>query len=123
MKIDPQTFDLFTDSGQFLKTLFCPRRKRWEEMTPMDSQSRFCESCSRNVHDTAALSDRELQHLLHREPEACLSISITQDNCTVLPRSMHNRVGTGIEPAQTRQINYNHSKNTYQYELNNRHPH
>jgi hypothetical protein len=101
MKIDPQTFDLFTDSGEYLKTLFCPRKMRWEEMKPTDSKSRMCESCSRNVYDTATLKDSDLQQLLQREPEACLSISITQDNCTVLPRRIQNKHMDGsAKPAQ-----------------------
>jgi hypothetical protein len=92
MKIDPQTYDLFTDSGHHLKTLHCPLRKRWKDMSLVGGQARLCDSCARTVYDTAGLNDPEIQNLLHREPESCLAISITQDNYTILPRSMQNRL-------------------------------
>ena len=91
MKINPRTAELFTDSGQFLKTLFCPLQKSWGEMTPVGQGSRVCDSCYREVHDTSAMSDDELLCLIAKDPEACLTVSPTQENCTVLPGAMQNK--------------------------------
>ena len=91
MKINPKTFDLFTDSGQFLKTLNCPIRKRWNEMRAMGSDSFLCDSCHREIHDTSHLSDEELRLLLTRDPQACLMVSPAQENCTVLPKGTQDK--------------------------------
>lgn len=85
MKIDLRTAALYTDSGQYLKTLHCPLQQSWEAMAPAAPGSRQCHACSRPVHDTSILRDDELQTLLVRDPGACLMVSPTQANCTVIP--------------------------------------
>ena len=88
MKIDLQASSLYTDAGKFLKKLHCPLDKSWDELKPLESGSRMCSSCSRVVHKTASMTDEELESLLAKDPEACLMISLTQANCTVLPHGM-----------------------------------
>ena len=85
MKIDPSDDSLYTDSGEFLKTLHCPFSKRWELMKPDNPGVRTCDTCSRRVHDTSPMTDAELIALLHHDPEACLMVSPLQKNCTVVP--------------------------------------
>lgn len=85
MKINPKTLDLYTDSGEFLKQLYCPLKKSWGEMEPMTPTARMCDSCSRVVHDTSLYSDEELVSLMAKEPGACLKVTPVQENCTVLP--------------------------------------
>ena len=88
MKIDPTTSSLFTDAGDLLKTLHCPLNKSWGEMSPVDNGSKICDSCSRKVFDTANLSDNDIVLLLINDPDACLKVSPTQANYSVLPVSM-----------------------------------
>ncbi|MFM2295538.1 MAG: hypothetical protein RLZZ350_1951 [Verrucomicrobiota bacterium] len=86
MIIDLKTGDLFSDSGRFLKRLHCPKNAAWDSMT--DSvlpDARICQVCTRLVHDTAAMTEDDVAQLLERNPAACLKISLTQTNCTVLP--------------------------------------
>lgn len=90
MQIDPTTADLYTDTGQFLKRLCCPRYVLWEEMAPITPGSRECRECSKPVHDTSLMTDQDLVRLLERDSSACLMISPTQDNCTVIPAGMRN---------------------------------
>jgi hypothetical protein len=86
MQIDPVTGRLFTDSGRFLKKLRCPRQKTWNSLHPTDIPgTRHCAECSNSVHDTAAMTDRDLVDLLEANPRACLKVSYTQANCTVRP--------------------------------------
>ena len=72
MRIELRTASVFTDSGQFLKTLNCPLRTSWSVMTPGEHGSQICDSCSHEVHDTSTMSDDELLLLLSRDPSAYL---------------------------------------------------
>jgi len=89
MQIDPHTSNLYTDSGQFLKTLRCPLPVKWETMTPLEEGRRICDGCSRSVHDTSILSDDDLIALLQADPHACLLVSPMQTNCTVVPTDLY----------------------------------
>lgn len=91
MKIDPQMADLFTDSGEFLKTLHCPLEKQWEALVKVSDRTRLCKSCCRPVYDTVSMTDEDLKILLAGTPDACLAISPTQGNCTVIPKSIQKR--------------------------------
>lgn len=93
MKIDLESSSLFMDSGEFLKALYCPLAMSWNAMPPTDRGSRICDSCSREVHDTSSMTDDELQNLLSVDPRACLMVSPTQANCTVIPRMQNKSVG------------------------------
>lgn len=87
MEIDLQTGNLFTDEGEFLKTLSCPLNKKWNDLDGSHDKSvRPCDSCSRMVHDTAGMTDHDIVILLEKDPDTCLAISADQGNCTVLPR-------------------------------------
>ncbi len=87
MKIDLDSGQLFTDGGEFLKVLHCPISTRGGELIERDERSRLCVECCRPVYDTAKMSDEDVSSLLSGNPDACLAISPTQTNCTVLPRS------------------------------------
>lgn len=92
MKIDPTDSSLYTDSGQFLKTLACPYGKSWDAMNATSQGRRICDTCSRVVHDTSSLSDNDLLSLLEHDPGACLMVSPRQSNCTLIPRAMQGRL-------------------------------
>ena len=84
MKFDLHNDSLFTDSGEFIKKLHCPLVKSWDEMHPGQGNSRTCDACSCEVYDTSQFSDRELLLLMSRNPNACLMVSPTQENLTVV---------------------------------------
>jgi hypothetical protein len=87
MKIDATDFSLYTDSGKFLKKLDCPIGKTWQELKPSGSGARVCDTCSRQVHDTAGMSDEELVTILEVDPGSCLKVSSAQRNCEVMRSS------------------------------------
>ncbi len=89
MKIDATDLSLYTDTGKFLKKLNCPLGKRWEELKPSETGSRVCDTCYRQVHDTAGMSDEELVGLLKDDPGACLKVSSAQGNCEVIRSRPH----------------------------------
>ena len=86
MMIDVKTGNLFTDTESFLKRLHCPKHADWDSMAESGLPDvKVCRECARVVHDTSAMTDDDLVQLLERNPAACLKISLTQSNCTVLP--------------------------------------
>jgi hypothetical protein len=86
MRIDLSNGDVFTDTGKFLKRLHCPKAAAWDKMAAAAlPDARECGECSHLVYDTAGMTDEALERLLAHHPNACLKISLTQTNCTVLP--------------------------------------
>jgi hypothetical protein len=86
MKFDPDTKELFTDTGTLIKVLHCPLRKRWEQLNEAaSSPHRTCSECEREVLDTAAMSESEVLSALRADPSTCLCVSACQENVTILP--------------------------------------
>ena len=84
MKYNPLTKTLFTNDGEILKKLYCPRFKQWEELAQSNVvASRHCDHCEKSVLDTSNLSDLELRRLVDHAPDACLKVDLNQDNITV----------------------------------------
>lgn len=88
MKIDPTNAALYTDAGDFLKFLGCPLQKKWDSLAIDKPGARHCDACARTVHDTAQLTDADLQRMIANEPEICLKVSPQQSNCTIIPRAL-----------------------------------
>lgn len=87
MKFDPETKELFTDSGEFIKVLHCPRKMRWEQLAISEvSPHRTCEACDHPVFDTAAMSDEDVLATVRADPSTCLCIRASQENVTLIPR-------------------------------------
>ena len=84
MKINPSNKELYTDSGAFLKRLHCPISAKWKDMRENGSNTRICSNCDKTIHDTAYLTDLELDHLLANDPEACLKVNLNQDNVKIV---------------------------------------
>ena len=91
MKIDPTTLSLFTDSGQFLKDLNCPENKNWHDLNLNADGSRPCDTCLRNVYDTSQLTDQQVLEMVNKDPDTCLAVSPTQNNCTIVPQALQGK--------------------------------
>ena len=91
MKIDPTTGSLFTDSGQFLKVLECPENQNWHDLNIKADGSRPCDTCSRNVYDTSQLTDQQVLEMVNKDPDICLAVSPTQNNCTIVPQALQGK--------------------------------
>lgn len=84
MKINPTTKEIFSDSGLFLKRLHCPARLMWKDMMENGSNTRACSHCYKTIYDTEHISDKEIKHLLIKDPKACLKVSLNQDNVIIV---------------------------------------
>lgn len=84
MRFNPLTKRLFTDEGKLLKQLHCPYRQDWHTLTVGENAgSRRCTLCDHQIMDTALMDEPGVQKLLEENPDACLKVSLEQDNITV----------------------------------------
>lgn len=79
MKINPTTKETFSNAGVFLKRLHCPASVMWKDMTENESNTIACSQCDKTIYDTEHLSDAEIEHLLAKDPQASLKVSLNQD--------------------------------------------
>jgi len=84
LKLNPSNKELYTDSGRFLKRLHCPISAKWKDMRVNGTNTRLCSVCDKTIHDTEHLSDAEIEHLLTQDPQACLKVSLNQDNVKIV---------------------------------------
>lgn len=96
---NPLTKELFTDDGTYIKQLFCPLRKQWNDLetkgyegsdTAILLKGKTCKECEKTVYDTSLLNENELQELFKNDPQTCLKIDINQPNLT-LTHNTHER--------------------------------
>ena len=81
MKLNLNTSALYSDSGIFLKTMHCPKQVSWETMSgEQGKQSRQCLACDNTVYDTSLMSESEIIALFANNPNACVKVSLNQDN-------------------------------------------
>lgn len=91
MLYNPISKQLFSDSGSFIKQLYCPLQRRWEELEtgqndsdharlPIPLKGRLCKSCSKAVIDSNLIKENELIDLIKNDPHICIKIDLNQEN-------------------------------------------
>ncbi len=84
MQYNPLTQELYSDDGTFLKKLYCPLSKQWEELIVLSNiDSKLCKQCNKAVYDTSKMDDSQLQELIFTTPQACLKVDLNQNNLTL----------------------------------------
>ena len=53
-------------------------------MSENGSNTRMCSGCEKTIHDTEHLSDDKIEHLLVKDPQACLKVGLNQDNVKIV---------------------------------------
>lgn len=84
MKFNPLTKTIYTDSGEFVKTMNCPYKVRWDKLEANASTTRKCTNCDHSILDTAALTDEDLLHIVRQHPGTCLKIDLNQHNLNII---------------------------------------
>ena len=75
MKYNLTTKEIFTNDGQFIKKMNCPKKADWDTMDKTDNGlKRMCTICNKSVIDTEFLSDDEVLYLAEKDPNICLRI-------------------------------------------------
>lgn len=92
LKYNPQTGELFTDDGTFLKRLHCPFSKNWEDLIQSDLlKGRLCDQCQRTVLDTSLFEDEVLRQVITSDPQTCLKVDLNQSNLTITYQTHANK--------------------------------
>jgi len=84
---DEKTSSLFAPDGTFLKRLFCPKAKKWNQLInePGEDRWRGCQDCGEKVFDLDGLSvDIAIDLLQRKWSKACVHVSEKSENVIFL---------------------------------------
>ena len=84
---DEKTSTLYAPDGTFLKKLFCPKAKQWNQLLvePNETRWRGCKECKEKVFDLDGVSvQAAMDLLLNRWSNACVHVSEISTNVIFL---------------------------------------
>ena len=84
MKFNPLTKEVYTDKGEFVKTMNCPYKMIWDKLEPANSSMRKCSNCDYLIIDTAVLTDDDILKIVRQNSDTCLKIDLNQHNIKIL---------------------------------------
>ena len=68
--------ELYDHSGNWLKTIACPKKVRLEELEVKSLGSFLCNFCEHTVYNSDLMSEDQIVRLLNENPKSCLSINL-----------------------------------------------
>lgn len=84
MKFNPLTKEIYTDKGEFVKTMNCPYKMNWDNLETTIINMRKCGNCDHLIVDTEVLTDDELLKMVRQNPAICLKIDLNQQNIKIV---------------------------------------
>jgi hypothetical protein len=66
---------MFTQKGEYLKTIECPKKISASDLEQKNEQTLYCNNCEKDIIDTQYISEKELVNILRDNKETCLKIS------------------------------------------------
>jgi Fe-S-cluster-containing dehydrogenase component len=84
MKFDPLSKHIYTDKGEFVKTMNCPYKMTWDNLEITNSTMRKCTNCDHLIVDTESISDEDLLKIVRQNPDTCLKIDLNQHNLKIV---------------------------------------
>ena len=85
MLFKPETKELFSDNGLFIKKIYCQLNKKRSDLKVIDgSRNKLCTSCQNEIIETADYTDDQLIEIVSIYPNSCFMISPDQDNIEVI---------------------------------------
>ena len=86
MFLDLNSKKLYTDKGQLIKQMFCPKTPSWEEFNTIDNEpfQRNCNHCKHAVVDTNFFTEKELIEMVKNDASVCFKVSLDQKNVTII---------------------------------------
>ncbi len=67
--------DIFTEKGELLKTIDCPKKVSLKDLMKNKDKSLYCKNCEKNIIDTEYMSEENLINILKKDKNTCLKIS------------------------------------------------
>lgn len=89
MKFNPNTGQLFTNKGVFIKRLHCSRGVDWTDLGHSDSNQKYCDFCARNVIDTQKLDDEAVLAIAMQDASVCLKLDFDDSNLRIINHNVH----------------------------------
>jgi hypothetical protein len=84
MKFNPLTKEIYTDKGEFVKTMNCPYKMNWDNLETTIINMRKCANCDHLIVDTEVITDDELLKMVRQNPDICLKIDLNQQNIKIV---------------------------------------
>ncbi len=66
---------IFTEDGEYLKTIHCPKKTPAAALKRVDHKTLHCKGCKETVMDTDHLTEAEVKAALSKNAKICLKIS------------------------------------------------
>lgn len=67
---------LYTNEGEMLKEVFCPRKVTDDDLNRDDGNNFSCAQCNETVANTDYMTEDEIIAMLLKSPETCLYINL-----------------------------------------------
>ena len=67
--------DIYTDKGEFLKTIDCPKKVALKDLRTDKEKTLYCKNCEKSILDTEYMSEDKLIDILKKDKDTCLKIS------------------------------------------------
>ena len=91
MKFNPLTKEIYTDKGEFVKTMNCPYKMSWDNLETTIINMRKCANCDHLIVDTEVLTDDELLKMVRQNPAICLKIDLNQQNIKIVTNGIFGK--------------------------------
>lgn len=66
---------VFTSEGEYLKTIYCPKKIHVKNLEKLDKYNLYCTGCKKNILDTDYVLEGKLIEKLKRDKDICLKIN------------------------------------------------
>lgn len=66
---------IFSNDGEKLKEIHCPKRMELKDLAPSGSGDFLCGGCEKEIINTDFMSEEQLEALLRASPNVCLYIN------------------------------------------------
>lgn len=66
---------IYSDKGDFLKTIGCPKKVSYSALIRNTAKNMRCCRCNKNVIDTDKIDEEELVNILTKDKDTCLVIN------------------------------------------------
>ena len=86
MLLDLKTKNIYTNKGNLIKQMYCPKKPDWEKfrVTENEPYQRICNQCQFPVVDTKHYNDQELLEMVNKNPNVCFKVSVGQKNLILI---------------------------------------
>jgi len=83
--------NLYSDKGEYIKNIHCPKKVAWNSLNETKDSIRVCDGCSNVIYDTEGLCDLDVLKLVRSKPSACVAVRPSQLNVSISLHPVQNK--------------------------------